>query len=66
MAGLFLSFSVDYLAHRLAHRFGKSRLESGTAGEDGIINVLVLEAGITFHSICEYQTIHFSKCITAY
>ncbi|ORY63939.1 uncharacterized protein BCR38DRAFT_466019 [Pseudomassariella vexata] len=47
MAGLFLSFLVDYLGHRLAKRYTKT---SGP-GNNELISVLVLEAGIIFHSL---------------
>ncbi|KAH8201623.1 hypothetical protein TruAng_004229 [Truncatella angustata] len=52
MAGIFLSFLIDYITHRVAHGMGKkSKLEAGSIREDGLINVMVLEAGIIFHSI---------------
>lgn len=51
MAGLFLSFLVDYVTQRFAHAYGKSKLQVGSPQEDGFVNVLVLEAGIIFHSI---------------
>lgn len=52
MAGLFLSFIIDFVTHRIAN--GRwTKLESASMQEDGLMNVLVLEAGILFHSICE-------------
>ncbi|RYP10902.1 hypothetical protein DL764_000338 [Monosporascus ibericus] len=44
MAGLFVSFLIEYISHRVAKRFW------GTS-ENEAMAVLILEAGIIFHSI---------------
>jgi hypothetical protein len=45
MAGVFITFLVEYLGHRVAHR--------GTEAvtHDSSVGLYVLEAGIIFHSI---------------
>ncbi|KAK0613564.1 hypothetical protein B0T14DRAFT_569595 [Immersiella caudata] len=45
MAGLFLSFLVEYLGHRFVHAKG------GNATRTALVSVYVLEAGIIFHSL---------------
>ena len=57
MAGLFLSFVVEYIGQRIVH--AKIRAESAmTAKERGnavlsseVVNILVMEVGILFHSL---------------
>ncbi|KAB5540598.1 hypothetical protein GE09DRAFT_260990 [Coniochaeta sp. 2T2.1] len=49
MAGIFLSFTVDYICHRLAKSTAKST--PGTTHNDDLVTVIVLEAGIIFHSL---------------
>ncbi|KAI0001536.1 Zip-domain-containing protein [Xylariaceae sp. FL0662B] len=46
MAGLFLAFIVEYASHRLAHK-----LWSRSQCNDEVVGVVVLEAGIVFHSL---------------
>ncbi|KAH8885363.1 zinc/iron transporter protein [Thozetella sp. PMI_491] len=43
MAGIILSFIADYLCHRLT--------KTANSSTDAVTNVLVLEAGIVFHSL---------------
>ncbi len=47
MAGLFISFLVEYVTHRVA-----KSLHKRSRYNDEVIGVMVLEAGIIFHSIC--------------
>ncbi|KAJ4855354.1 ZIP zinc transporter domain-containing protein [Trichoderma breve] len=50
MAGLFLSWLADYVAHRISRTI--STTETGSSRQnDEVVNVLVLEAGIIFHSL---------------
>jgi solute carrier family 39 (zinc transporter), member 1/2/3 len=51
MAGLFLAFSVEYVGHRLAAKYW-----SRNQYNDEVVSVLVLEAGIIFHSICKSES----------
>jgi solute carrier family 39 (zinc transporter), member 1/2/3 len=54
MAGIFLSFLIDYLGQRyLQFRTkGKQETESGTEGtESDTLKVAILEGGIIFHSL---------------
>jgi solute carrier family 39 (zinc transporter), member 1/2/3 len=51
MAGILLSFLVDYVSHRLAARYYSPGSGSSQTGHDDLVNVMVLEAGIIFHSI---------------
>jgi zinc transporter 1/2/3 len=50
MAGLFVSFAVDYSCHRVAKNMAKR--SPGTSHHDDLVTVIVLEAGIIFHSLC--------------
>lgn len=52
MAGLFLSWLVDYVSHRLAKHHAATKSANMAHYNDDIVNVLILEAGIIFHSIC--------------
>jgi solute carrier family 39 (zinc transporter), member 1/2/3 len=45
MAGIFLSFLVEYLGHRFVLAKG------GNATRTALVSVYVLEAGIIFHSL---------------
>ena len=48
MAGLFISFLIEYTTHRVAKTFwDRSRYN------DELVGVMILEAGIIFHSICK-------------
>lgn len=50
MAGLFLSWLADYVAHRISRTI--STTETGCSRQnDEVVNVFVLEAGIIFHSL---------------
>ncbi|KAK8086841.1 Zinc/iron permease [Apiospora phragmitis] len=49
MGGLVISFFVDYACHRLAKSLEGTAASVKTSGD--IVNVLILEAGIIFHSI---------------
>jgi solute carrier family 39 (zinc transporter), member 1/2/3 len=49
MAGIFIAFSIEYLGHRLAAKFW-----SRNQYNDEVVSILVLEAGIIFHSICKF------------
>ncbi|KAK8094371.1 Zinc/iron permease [Apiospora hydei] len=52
MAGLVISFFVDYGCHRLANKRKELNQTAASAtSNNGLINVLILEAGIIFHSI---------------
>ncbi|ETS74020.1 hypothetical protein PFICI_13886 [Pestalotiopsis fici W106-1] len=51
MAGLFLSFVVDFVSHRIASGAQTKLHEFGSHDRDNIVQVLILEAGIIFHSI---------------
>lgn len=47
MAGLFISFLIEYTTHRVAQNlWDKSQYN------DELVGVMILEAGIIFHSIC--------------
>ncbi|KAI1495103.1 hypothetical protein F5X96DRAFT_202560 [Biscogniauxia mediterranea] len=46
MAGIFIAFLVEYLSHRIARKF----LTRSSYSEE-VVSVMVLEAGIIFHSI---------------
>jgi len=68
MAGLFLSFLVEYLGNRLI-QWHESKARVGNVEADGhahagpaartdMVNIAVLEAGVIFHSLRKYsQTI---------
>jgi hypothetical protein len=49
MAGLFVSFTVDYACHRLAK--GAAKRTTGATQNADPVTVIVLEAGIIFHSL---------------
>lgn len=51
MAGLFLSFLVDFISHRIASGPHTKKHEFGSHDRDNLVQVLILEAGIIFHSI---------------
>jgi zinc transporter 1/2/3 len=57
MAGLMLSFAVDFISHRvvrMATTTTTTRGKPGGASHNGdFVTVMVLEAGIIFHSLCE-------------
>lgn len=56
MAGLVVSFFVDYGCHRLAKSLaGANRTAASAKLNDDLVNVLILEAGIIFHSICKLR-----------
>lgn len=60
MAGLFLSFIVEYVGHRIV--LAKTKASASlTATQKGgallsadVVSILVMEAGILFHSLCKY------------
>ena len=71
MAGLFLSFSVDYAGQRFAqwHSAKKAASVEGTSlglatRSAELVNVAMLEAGIVFHSLCECFMFPYVTCIT--
>lgn len=49
MAGIFVAFLVEHASHRLARKFLTRSQYS-----DEVVSVMVLEAGIIFHSICKH------------
>ncbi|KAI0168659.1 hypothetical protein BJ166DRAFT_624288 [Pestalotiopsis sp. NC0098] len=51
MAGLFLSFLVDFVSHKIASGPQTKKHEFGSHDRDDVVQVLILEAGIIFHSI---------------
>lgn len=56
MAGLFISFIVDYCAHRVISKSsGREDGHVGSYGGDDALQVLTLEVGIIFHSVCKYK-----------
>lgn len=46
MAGLFVSFLIEYFTHRVANTLNKRGQYN-----DEVIGVMILEAGIIFHSV---------------
>lgn len=48
MAGLFVSFLVDHFTHRAAKGWSKKG-----GYNDEVVGVVILEAGIIFHSVCK-------------
>jgi hypothetical protein len=61
MAGLFLSFLVEFLAHRRVHQQEHDKKDGPRLYKISpqIASILVLEAGIVFHSVCRCK--HLSK-----
>jgi len=59
MAGLFVSFFIEYAAHRIADLYmpAKDATEGNAALSRQMINISVMEAGILFHSLREYINI---------
>lgn len=60
MAGMLVSFMVEYVSYRLIQRQNKKAiinlLEASTnKGSQELLSVLIMEAGVNFHSICESQ-----------
>lgn len=56
MSGIFFSSLIDYITHRVAYSMSKrNKLEAGSLRKDGLVNVVVLEAGIIFHSIRKFN-----------
>ncbi|PKS12476.1 hypothetical protein jhhlp_000682 [Lomentospora prolificans] len=53
MAGLFVSFFIEYAAHQIADRFmpRKDATEGNAILSRQMINISVMEAGILFHSL---------------
>ena len=53
MAGLFVSFFIEYAAHQIADRFmpRKDTTEGNAILSRQMINISVMEAGILFHSL---------------
>lgn len=65
MAGLFLSWLVDYVSHRLAKHHTATKSADVAHYNDDVVNVLILEAGIIFHSICEsHQAYAHTQVVT--
>jgi zinc transporter 1/2/3 len=60
MAGLFLSFIIEYIGHRIVQ--AKAKKTAALTAEDKakailsteVVSILVMEAGILFHSLCKY------------
>ncbi|KAK3304112.1 ZIP zinc transporter [Chaetomium strumarium] len=50
MAGIFLSFAVDYVSHRLS-KMAATTWGPGASYNGDFVTVMVLEAGIIFHSL---------------
>lgn len=48
MAGLFLAFTIETISHRVAKKFS-----TRSHYNDEIVSIVVLEAGILFHSVCK-------------
>lgn len=53
MAGIFVSFAADYVTHRLADAMLARRPGSTYNGD--FVTVMVLEAGIIFHSLRKWR-----------
>ena len=53
MAGIFVSFLVDYVSHRIADTMITRR--PGAAYNGDFVTVMVLEAGIIFHSLRKWR-----------
>lgn len=61
MAGLFISFLVEYLGQRIV--LAKTRAAESLSPEEKahaflsteVVSILVMEAGIIFHSLCEFS-----------
>lgn len=51
LAGMFIAFLVEHISHRVARKYW-----SKTPNSNDIVSVLVLEAGIIFHSLCKCTT----------
>lgn len=70
MAGLFLSFIIEYIGHRVVMAKAKSS-SSLTAEEKAksvlsteVVSILVMEAGILFHSLRTFETLPMSHSNT--
>lgn len=50
LAGLFIAFVVEYTTHRVARKYWAASPHS-----DDVVTVMVLEAGIIFHSLRKYS-----------
>jgi solute carrier family 39 (zinc transporter), member 1/2/3 len=67
MAGIFLSFVVEYIGQRIVSN--KIRSEAALTRKERsqallsseVVNILVMEAGIIFHSLREYPCAHPSR-----
>lgn len=62
MAGIFLSFIIEYIGHRIvlkktttAARLSAAKQADAYLSAE-IVSVLVMEAGILFHSLCKLFT----------
>lgn len=65
MAGLFLSFVIEYIGHRIvlskskaAARLTASEKAQATLSTE-VVSILVMEAGILFHSLCKFEIFNF-------
>lgn len=64
MAGLFLSFIIEYIGHRIV--LAKTRSAAALSPEDRakavlsseVVSILVMECGILFHSLRRLHRIH--------
>lgn len=69
MVGMFLSFFVEFMAHRHGQDSGHSAATTSTAAmseKKSRSNVLILEAGIIFHSICEFVSSALKSVVVAF
>lgn len=68
MAGIFLSFLVEYIGNRIVLAKTKAAASLSVAQRKGawlsteVVSVLVMELGILFHSLCKF--FHPSTTIT--
>lgn len=60
MAGIFLSFLVEYLGHRVVLAKAKASAALSPSERKSVflstevLSILVMEAGIIFHSLCKW------------
>jgi zinc transporter 1/2/3 len=55
IAGLFITFIIEYIAHRWVDLSESSSSEQHYSPKSLTLNTTVMEAGIIFHSICKYH-----------
>lgn len=65
MAGLFLSFLVEYIGHRVVLAKAKASAALSSTERKSVflstevLSILVMEAGIIFHSLCKLIVIPY-------